>query len=325
MTVRELAKLANVSPSTVSKAFSGAKDIGEKTRNEIFRIAKENGSFTKFSKDKFGKKVYGIICPEISSGLYCGYITELQKHISESGAFSIISGDDFDAQKQEELIDYYISYTKVDGLFIVHQRQPLKRGYDTPVVSILTDFDTMQDAIYLDIISPVQDAVFQLHNLGHEKIAFLGENHTEDRKKAFCKAARLPFDDELVFTSQFRFQKAGEDGVRQILKKGIPCTAFVCAYDEIAVGAIQELKKQGYSVPDDFSVIGADNTSLAEYSQTPISTMGGDTQEICRLAWELMKRKEENKYYRSKKRIMLKSQLILRETVAPPKQKSTLD
>ncbi len=324
MTVRELAKLAKVSPSTVSKAFSGAKDVGAATREKIFRIAKENGCFTKFSKDKFPKKVYGIICPEMHGENYVNYVTELQKIITENGGISVISSDEFESSTQEELIDYYISYIKVDGLFIVHQRQPLKRGYDTPVVAILTAFDTMRDAINLDIYSALEDAVLQLHKLGHEKIAFIGENLTTGRKKAFCNAAKLSYDDELVFTSQYRFQKAGEDGIRKLLKSGTKCTAFVCAYDEIAVGAIQELKKQGFTVPDDFSVIGADNTSLAQYSQTPLSTIGGNTQEICRLAWELMERKEENQYYRSKKQIMFKSELILRETVAPPKNKNSL-
>ena len=127
------------------------------------------------------------------------------------------------------------------------------------------------------------------------------------------------------FTSNERFQKAGEDGVRHFLENGIECTAFVCAYDEIALGAMHELQKRGFSVPDDFSVIGADNTTLAEYAQTPISTMGGDIKEICVLAWERMLKKQENKYYRNKDCVTFKSRLILRETVAPPKEKSTLD
>ncbi|MBQ5900239.1 MAG: LacI family DNA-binding transcriptional regulator [Clostridia bacterium] len=325
MTVRELAKLCDVSPSTVSKAFSGAKDVGEKTRQKIFKTAKENDCYTQFSKDKFGKKVYGIICPETSSGYYSGYITELQKHISESGALAVISADDFDNKKQKELIDYYLSYIKVDGLFIVHLRQPISNREDTPVVALLTSFETTYDAINVDVYAPLKDAVLQLKKLGHEKIAFIGERLTMGRKKVFCAAAKLSYDDPLVFTSEERFQKAGEDGVQYFLKNNIKCTAFVCAYDEIAFGAIRELQKHGFSVPDDFSVIGADNTILSEYAQTPLSTMGVDIKKICALAWERMLKKQENRYYRNKDRVTFKSELILRETVAPPKEKSTLD
>ena len=253
------------------------------------------------------------------------YITELQKHITENDGLSVISADDFDNKKQKELIDYFLSYIKVDGLFIVHLRQPISNDCDVPVVALLTNFETTVDAINVDFYAPLKDAVLQLKKLGHEKIAFIGEELTAGRKKVFCNAAKLPFDDPLVFTSKERFQKAGEDGVRHILKNGIECTAFVCAYDEVALGAIRELQKCGFSVPDDFSVIGADNTVFSQYAQTPLSTMGSDTKEICALAWERMLKKQQNKFYRSKDRVTFKGEFILRETVAPPKAKSTLD
>ena len=57
MTLRELAKLANYSVSTVSKAFHGAEDISESTREEIFKIAREHGCFGKYYKEKYQKKI----------------------------------------------------------------------------------------------------------------------------------------------------------------------------------------------------------------------------------------------------------------------------
>ncbi len=63
MTMRELAKLANVSVSTVSKAFSETDDISEETKNHIFKIARNTGCYGKFYKGKYSKKVIAIICP----------------------------------------------------------------------------------------------------------------------------------------------------------------------------------------------------------------------------------------------------------------------
>ena len=68
MTMRELAKLANVSVSTVSKAFHDAEDISEETRNLVFETAKQYGCFGKFYKVKFPKQVIAFICPELGSG-----------------------------------------------------------------------------------------------------------------------------------------------------------------------------------------------------------------------------------------------------------------
>lgn len=70
MTLSKLAKLANVAVSTASKAFSMSGDINEQTREEIFRIARENGCFKKFFNAKYPKFVAAVICPEVNSRHY---------------------------------------------------------------------------------------------------------------------------------------------------------------------------------------------------------------------------------------------------------------
>ena len=67
MTLSRLAKLANVAVSTASKAFSMSSDINEQTREEIFRVAKENGCFKKFFNAKYPKFTVALICPEVHS------------------------------------------------------------------------------------------------------------------------------------------------------------------------------------------------------------------------------------------------------------------
>ena len=63
MTLSKLARLANVAVSTASKAFSMSDDINEQTREEIFRVARENGCFKKFFNAKYPKFVIALICP----------------------------------------------------------------------------------------------------------------------------------------------------------------------------------------------------------------------------------------------------------------------
>ena len=68
--MRDLAKLANVSISTVSKAFNNADDINEETKNHIINIAKQNGCYGKYCKDKYPKKVIAIISRELGGDYY---------------------------------------------------------------------------------------------------------------------------------------------------------------------------------------------------------------------------------------------------------------
>ena len=77
MTMRELAKLANVSASTVSKAFGNAEDVSEDTKELIFSLAKEHGCFNKFSKTKYSKLTVAIICPEMKTPYYVEYVDKL--------------------------------------------------------------------------------------------------------------------------------------------------------------------------------------------------------------------------------------------------------
>ena len=70
MTMKILAKLSGVSVSTVSKAFSGSKEISAHQREHIFQTAKENGCYEKYYKPRFEKPVIAVICPEFQSGYY---------------------------------------------------------------------------------------------------------------------------------------------------------------------------------------------------------------------------------------------------------------
>jgi DNA-binding LacI/PurR family transcriptional regulator len=91
MTMRELAKLANVSFSTVSKAFTEAEDVSRETKEYIFKIAKQNGCFGKFYKGKYSKKIIAIITPEIISDYYTIYVEKLRQLIEKNDGIAIIS------------------------------------------------------------------------------------------------------------------------------------------------------------------------------------------------------------------------------------------
>ena len=316
MTMRELAKIANVSVSTVSKAFHDAEDVCPETRQRIFGLAKQYGCYGKFYKGKFHKQIVAIICPELGSSFYTAYVERLQALIEGNGGIALISSDHFNKAAQAELLEYYASYLQVDGIIALGLCTPVKKGYEIPVVSIFSGPEPNVDTVAVDLKTPMQEAVTLLRSLGHEKLAFVGEKLTYEKESLFCQIAGK---EQLIFQSEQRFEKAGEDGARWLLEHSPDATAIVCAYDRIALGAIRYLTQCGYRVPEDFSVVGIDNISTAAHSQTALTTIDTNPDEVCMIAWDIIQRKQQSKYYRSNQAITITGKLLLRETVGKKK------
>ena len=82
ITLSRIAKLAHVSVSTVSKAFSMSPEVSEQTREMIFDIAKDHGCFKKYYKAKYPKHVIAVLCPEFKSRLYSQALSNLQAYLA---------------------------------------------------------------------------------------------------------------------------------------------------------------------------------------------------------------------------------------------------
>ena len=315
MTMRELAKLANVSVSTVSKAFHDAEDISDKTRKLVFDTAMKHGCFGKFYKGKFHKQIIAIICPEVGSSFYTAYVEQIQRIVEDSNGITLISTDHFNSTAQAELLDYYASYLQVDGIIVFNLSTSIKKGYDIPIVSIFGNTDHTIDAVHVNLEAPILEAVELLHDLGHKKIAFIGEKLTTKKANIFSKVVSP--EDSIKIESQYRFEEAGKDGIRQLLSTSDAYSAVICAYDNIALGAIKQLRRSGYRVPEDFSVIGINNISSSEHAETALTTIDTNPAEVCMLAWDIIQKKQQSKYYHSKQNITITAKLIIRESVGP--------
>lgn len=321
MTMQELAKLANVSVSTVSKAFCDANDVSDETKQRIFEIAKEHGCYGHFYKGKYHKKVIALIVPELASNYYTRFAECLQKIIEKNNCMVVISSDHFSISAQAELIEYYSSYLKVDGIIVANLYRPLKKSHCTPLVALFTCADKSVDSIIVDWETSLTEAIHVLRNYGHKNIVFLGEQLTVGKVTSFQKLMGASgFFNPYTYQSSFRFEKAGQDGVLHLLEKDIPFTAIVCAYDNIAFGAMKELKKHGFSIPEDISIIGMDNIDMSQYTNTSLSSIGVNIEEFCAVVWDLLSKKIRKKTFYNCQQITLQGNLVLRESIADVKK-----
>lgn len=322
MTLRELAIAAKVSVSTVSKAFNNSHEISSDTRERIFEIAKQYGCFHKYYKDHYPNKVVAVICPEIKSNHYSEQVEYIQDKLAGYGIEVLIATDDFNAVRQQRIISLLTEHTKVDGIIVYELRASVPKGMEIPLVSIGTAEEIRHtDAIRGNQKKNFSTAIAHLRELGHSKIAFIGEPLTQTSLETFQQIMQnYELDSDLVFTAEGRFEEAGKDGVRHLLESGKPFTALFCAYDYIAIGAIKELKKYGLRVPEDISVVGNNNIRTAGHLDKGLTTIDQSNEAFCDLACELLTKKIENPYYCSGTTIEISGTLIVRETTGPCKK-----
>ena len=322
MTLKDIALEADVSIATVSKAFKNADDVGMETKERIWAIAKKHGCFHKYYKEKYEKKVVAVICHEIGSAFYGEQLELIKAYFASRNTDIIISTDDFDRQKQQELIQFHATLTKVDGIIVYGLYQPIPKGVEVPVVAISGN----RDLSHTDIVRPnhrkaMCSAVSHLKELGHRNIAFIGEKLTAKYQRSFAYAMeRYELPADLQITGDARFEEAGLQGVEQLLQSGAPFTALVCAYDYIAIGAIKSLKNHGLRVPEDISVVGSDNISTAGHLDKALTTIDQASPAICDMACSLLMKKMKNKYFCTGSTIEIDGSLIIRETTGPCKK-----
>lgn len=314
MTMNELAKLANVSPSAVTKAFSGAPDISDQTREHIFKVAKAQGCYGKFIKMKYSKPVIAVVCPELYGGLYPRYVKTFRNFIEEQGGIAVMGDYNFSYEKQAELIEYFASYLQVDGIFCFDIKSPLKKGIDVPVISLGSHNVEGVLAVGRDDSFSLGEAVELLKNKGHKNIAFFGETRTHKKAEVFEKSVKGKVKGE-IFRSDLRFEEAGYDCAEKMLAHKEEFTAVICAYDDIAVGAVNCFKSRGLRIPEDISVIGMDNNVICEHTDPPLASIDIQFDKVCKEAWELYLKKKENKYYHPKTMPVVSSRLIVRESI----------
>lgn len=321
MNMKSIAKLAGVSLSTVSKAFSGSAEISEKTRQRIFDIAKQQGLFDAYNKNKFHKKVIGVICPEVTSDYYNTFLTFLNREIEAHNCIMNLSISNFQEERVEELYSYYSAYCNVDGIIIFSSRGDLKNPLLVPSVNLGPgkSYEGF-DQISFDLYSSLEKAIFLLKELGHKKIAFCGEGLTANRLSDFESAMRkagLPIHDKWVRTSAKRFEAAGEEIVQAWLAEGELPTAIIAAYDYIAIGMIKTLKENGIRIPEEISIIGIDNIPLAPYLEKSLSSIRTHVEDACQKAVEIIIKKIDNQYYGIRQNIIIPTELIIRDSIGP--------
>lgn len=284
VSMREIARLMDVSVVSVSKALGGKPGVSDEMRKQIEEKARELGyqnvQELTHARDKTD---VGILVPSHffsrSNSFYASLCKYLLQQLSKShyyGILEILSAED-EANCQ---LPNILQNQRVEGLIILgqvhHAYLEMLNGAKKTVPTVCMDFYDEQsgiDAVISDGIYGSYCLTNHLIHMGHKHIGFIGDiNATSsimERFLGYCKSMylhHLPIDDQWIVSDR------DENGDYQEYPLPSPLpTAFVCNCDQTAVLFASRLNKLGLSIPEDISLVSFDNY-LGSYTMSPALT-----------------------------------------------------
>ena len=285
MTLSKLAQLANVSVSVVSKAFSGKDGVSDAMREHVFAVAREHGCCEQFYHVPYDKPVVAVIIPEAISVYYIHFIEVLKKSMERNGYTMLLSISNFDPEMTRELVRYYTEHGKVNGIVLFGGSPALKKKYDTALITINdSSFDGRPSTVRFDPSSGICEALTRLTELGHRRIAYIGEPLTSEKcsiMKRYMEQLSIEVCPELMIESRHRFEDAGRDGVSRLLELPDRPTAIFGAYGYITKGIIKELDANSLRIPEDISVISMDSDPGDLHPTLDVSCIPSGIEATC--------------------------------------------
>ncbi|MES2443430.1 MAG: LacI family DNA-binding transcriptional regulator [Pseudomonadota bacterium] len=298
-TLQDLAKLAGVSISTVSRALNDHPLISTRTKQKIWALARDHEyPFRHYmpSAPIGAEGSIAIVTPHMRGGplpLSHPFFLELLASIGEAAR---TRDCDFTVShtapaNYEDLVST-VTTSRASGVIFLGQsmlHEALNRLADTSARFVVWGAQMPGQrycSIGSDNLLGGRRATLHLARLGRKKILFLGGSDPEamQRRRGYLEGLQesgLESDPKLVVPVDFELESA-EAAVSRLLRRHVPFDGIVASSDLIALGAIRALRREGLSVPKDISVVGYDDMLLSRLSTPALSTIRQDTYEAGR-------------------------------------------
>jgi LacI family transcriptional regulator len=334
VSLRDVARLAGVSPSTASRVVSGSDHpVSAEIRARVLDAAER----LRFHPNRVARalatartQTIGAIVHDTSDPYFAQIIRGLEDVVGEHDHALFVASSDRDPETQLACIRAFQSH-QVDAIVLaasgIDQPEHLaevaqlldvftKRGGH--VVS-LSENPYPSPGVRIDNHGVTAMATQHLIDLGHERIAFLaGPNELFvskvrlDGYKSALSSAGIPFDPDLVFEGHFTLE-GGRAASRRVAESDV--TGIVGANDLTAVGALRGLAEEGINVPEEISVIGINDITFTDYAPVPLTSVHVALTELGRRGAQLVMTMLSGGKPESS---LMPHRLIQRQSTAPP-------
>lgn len=326
----EIARLAGVDISTVSRALAGSPLVAKETRALIDQIVRDTGYVVNEAarnlRDGRANQVL-VIVSDIAAPFYSDVLQGIVETLAERGV-NVLLGVTLRQPKREEKLGQQLLTGVVDGIITITGSAPKAilnmQGFDQKVVAISrpVPHDGVT-CVTINNYAAANEVMAHLYAMGHRRIVHIGgPNHSEtyrDRSAAYVDFMRDNGIEELTnVRSTGSFKDDAESGfeiMKSMLEDGLRPTAVFCATDELAISAMAAARQAGLDIPGDVSFFGFDDLKLASLMYPALSTVSVPRFEMGRRGAEVLFR-QIYKGAKASNRIALEHRLVLRKSVA---------
>jgi len=301
ITIKDIAKLLEVNPSTVSRALKDHPDIGKETKERIQQVAKELGYQPNYQAIRFRQnksRQIGLIIPEMGMFFFPSIVKAIEEFVTKNGYNMIIlqSNDSLEKEKENALICRNFG---LDGLLVCLSKETFTIDHFTDILNIpVVFFDKViqnkeTPSVVINDQMASYTAINHLAKKGYKKISGVFGNPnleiTQSRKKGFLKALdkhQLPHREEFYFYVD-TLEEAKKEFTNLLKQEELPDAVFAMT-DQTLAGIMQAIYEQGLSVPEELAVICISNGKLPYYLSPPITHIRHSGYMVGKTAVELL-------------------------------------
>lgn len=301
--IKDIAKEAGVSHTTVSRALHGSSLISEETTRRIQDAALKLGylpSAAARSLKTNRSQALGVIVSNIDDPYFSEILQGIEEIAQPSNYSLFIAASQRDRDRETSIVQVFRQH-RVDGVIICStdfsdkQSQNFSR-YGIPIVVVNNQaVEDYRYSIYHDDVDGSRQLTRHLIQLGHRKMAYLGNSisgrTTQDRLAGFRQEmdlAGLSIPDDYIYETAGSEPEKGLRAADYFLNLTDRPTAIVCFNDMLAIGMLKSLQERGVRVPDDLSITGFDNIVFSNYTNPPLTTLDQPKRFIGQKAAELI-------------------------------------
>ena len=338
-TIYDVAELAGVSSSTVSRTFSKPELISKRTRERVLAAAQrlEYRPNPLASSLKTKKTLLvGLLTADIQNPFIAAIARGVQDRVKGERYLSVICGTDGDPEEELELLREMVA-RKIDGFVVMAPHAAPSAELDAylwelhtrgvPLAFIGDRFKNGETDFVTDLPQAgAVAAVSHLLALGHPYVACLGGPYSRrggggiNRWLGYQEALLahgLPVDPAWVLETEMT-REGGYLGMMRLLDSPAPPTAVFALNDLMALGAVDACMARGLNVPEEVSVVGFDDIPAAAVARVPLTTVAQPAYELGYGAADLLLGRLEDPQRPPQGRV-LHCELRVRESAAPPK------
>ncbi len=288
LTIIDVARLAGVSTATVSRAMHTPHALRPATLARVQEVMKEHGYIYNATAGDFSRRkstVIGLLVISNTTKI-ATTVKAIQQVATEQGFPLIVCTCGFDPELERKHLQQFLERGVAGVVVIGHMKENVhvleslqQRGI--PLVFLWESLpETNFSYIGIDNEKACFTMTSHLIKLGHKRIAFMcgfkaGVSRLEKRYNGYKRALvehGLPFEPELVLSLTSNLSN-GKNGMLQLLELPNPPRCVFCASDVLAMGALAALYQKGLSAPEDMTVVGFDNSDIAEYTCPPLTSV----------------------------------------------------